>query len=66
SDGRTSVSYSMQVMPSMIRAVITQGAVPFLNSERMLDGVAMALVLVVAYLAYHLIVKSPAKQDGNA
>ncbi len=66
SDGRAAVTYSMQVMPSMVRAIVTQGPVPFFNTERALDSFAIASLLVVAYLTYYLIIKLPARQQGRA
>ncbi|HHV79428.1 MAG TPA: hypothetical protein GXX40_07470 [Firmicutes bacterium] len=64
-NGRTTVTYSMQVMPSMIRAIITQGVSPFFNLERSLDAIAIASLIVIAYVAYYLIVKLPLKQAAS-
>lgn len=50
--GATIVRYSNPVVPSMIRAVVSPGAVPFLTFNRAMDLLVLVVLLVGAYGAY--------------
>lgn len=58
-DGTTTLVYRTPVVPGMIRAVVTEGVVPFWTLQRTLDVGVMLVLAVGALATYFAVVRRP-------